>query len=56
MMYTSDITSVIKHWKERLHSTNNDSSYKIALSECISELEDTINGNMEQQLNDNYYS
>lgn len=36
------INLLIEKWRDRLSTTTNDSAYKIALSECIDELENTI--------------
>lgn len=56
MTCTSDVTPVIKEWKERLHNGNG-ADYNIALEECIHDLESTVDSAVRQQvLNDNYYS
>lgn len=56
MIYTSDVTPVIKEWKQRLHNGNS-SDYNVALEECIHDLESTVNGAVGQQIpTDNYYS
>lgn len=56
MIYTSDITPVIKEWKERMHKGNS-ADYNVALAECIHDLESTVDSSIRQQVpNDNYYS
>lgn len=56
MIYTTDITPVIREWKQRLHKGNS-SDYNIALDECIHDLENAVDSAVSQQMtNDNYYS
>lgn len=42
MIYTSDISPVLKEWKERLNRSDNSFDYKVAISECINDLENQI--------------
>lgn len=39
MVYTSNISTVLKEWKERLNNSGNSKDYNIALAECIHDLE-----------------
>lgn len=57
MTYTSEISPVLREWKERLNNSGNSKDYKIALGECIHDLESTVDKSLLQQAtNDNYYS
>lgn len=38
MIYKSDISQVLKEWEERLHGTSHSPDYRIALEECIYDL------------------
>lgn len=42
MVYVSDISPLLHDWQERLKNSGNDNSYNIALSECINDLENTL--------------
>lgn len=56
MIYTGDVTPVIKEWKQRLRNGNSN-DYNVALEECIHDLESTVDSSIRQQVpNDNYYS
>lgn len=45
MIYTSEISPVLREWKERLNNSDNSKDYKTALGECIHDLENIYKNN-----------
>lgn len=57
MIYVSDVKPLLQQWRKRLNKSNNDDSYKVALSECIYDLEKSIDTTLSSQItSDNFYS
>lgn len=57
MIYISDVKPLLLQWKERLSKSTNDDSYKVALSECIYDLEKSLDNTLDSQItSDNFYS
>ena len=51
MIYPSDITNLLSSWEKRLkENTRGDSSYWLALNECIVDLKGVLNASLDEQL------
>lgn len=49
MLYESELTNLLSQWQERLGTTDNNSSYKDALSDCIYDLRTVIDSSFAEE-------
>lgn len=49
MIYLGQLTQLMNVWKGRLGHTSNNFDYKVALSECLHELEETVDKTLDSE-------